>query len=443
MDADPRDQLIQTLQAENQRLRELVQQLQQRIEELERAAHRSAAPFRRKDQDRKPPDQHKPPGRPAGHPPAFRSPPLDIDDHVEVELNGCPNCGAAVHDLRRCEQIIEEIPVVRPHITQLITYVGTCAHCGEVRSRHPMQVSEATGAAKVHLGARAMALAAWLSKRLGLTARATCRVLEHLAGLHLSPGGLVQALHRMADKTAGPYELLRQDLRGENVNADETGWWVGGPGFWLWVFTSPRTTLYRVENTRGRDVVLDVLGEDFPGVLTSDCLASYENLPYRMHKCYAHHLKAIAEALEQKASAYLDELKYLLKAALALGGLRGDLSPPEWADRRRHLDARADKLLDLPRQDGLEERVRLRLKKRRRWLFTFLDYPGVEATNNRAERDLRPAVIARKLSCGNKTLRGKRTWEVLASLAATCHLRHLDFTEYLRPYLTLAPVPGR
>ena len=70
-------------------------------------------------------------------------------------------------------------------------------------------------------------------------------------------------------------------------------------------------------------------------------------------------------------------------------------------------------------------------------MFTFLDYPNVDATNNRAERALRPAVIARKLSCGNKTERGKRTWEILASLAATCHQRGQDLVEHLRPYLLL------
>jgi hypothetical protein len=84
---------------------------------------------------------------------------------------------------------------------------------------------------------------------------------------------------------------------------------------------------------------------------------------------------------------------------------------------------RADALLLPTRIDPEEERVARRLRKRRQWRFTFLDHPGVEATNNRAERALRPAVITRKLSCGNRTTRGKHTWEILASLAATCAQR--------------------
>ena len=82
------------------------------------------------------------------------------------------------------------------------------------------------------------------------------------------------------------------------------------------------------------------------------------------------------------------------------------------------------------------------LRKRRHWLFTFLDYPGVEPTNNRAERALRPAVIARKLSCGNKTEHGKRTWEILASLTATCQQTARDFIQAVRPYLVLQPAQG-
>jgi transposase len=462
MDADRRDQRVRELEAENAALRAAVQaqaeriaqleqlnrKLQDRIEELERAAARQAAPFRRKDKDRKPLDQQGTPGRKPGHPPARREEPPQIDDHVEMRLDGCPHCGGPVEDVHPCEQIIEDLPVVRPHVTRLVTYTGRCSRCGDVRSTHPMQVSTAVGAAKVHLGARAMALGALLNKHLGLPMRRTCRVLHEFGGLRLTPGGLAQAMHRVAGKAKGSFLELAAGLRSQPaVYADETSWWVGGTASWLWVFTTPDRTIYRVENSRGKDVVLDVLGAHFGGVLTSDCLASYENLPYVLHKCYAHHLKAIAAARDRKPEdqrSYFHELTALLHAAMTLDRLRGDLPPPEFARIRHNLDPRADALILPPRTDLDEERVANRLRKRRRWLFTFLDHPGVEATNNRAERALRPAVIARKLSCGNKTHRGKRTWEILASLAATCHQRGQNLVELLRPNLLLPnPFPAR
>jgi transposase len=448
MDADPRDQRIEELEAENARLRQLLQALQDRVEELERAAARQAAPFRRPDKDRKPPEQQGTPGRKPGHPPARREEPPHIDDHVEVRLTGCPHCGGPVDSLAPCEQILEDLPPVRPQVTRLVTYTGRCSRCGEVRSTHPMQVSTAVGAAKVHLGARALALGALLNKHWGLPMRRTCRVLQELGGLRLTPGGLAQAMHRVAEKSKGSFLELVAGLRVQPaVYADETSWWVEGSGSWLWTFTTPDRTIYRVEKSRGKEVVFDTLGAHFAGVLTSDCLASYESLPYVMHKCYAHHLKAIAAARDRKPDdqrTYFLELRGLLHAAMTLDRVRGDLPPPEFDRVRRTLDQRADALILPPRSDPDEERVANRLRKRRRWLFTFLDHSGVEATNNRAERALRPAVIARKLSCGNKTQRGKRTWEILASLAATCTQRGQSLVDYLRPNLILPnPSPAR
>ena len=117
--------------------------------------------------------------------------------------------------------------------------------------------------------------------------------------------------------------------------------------------------------------------------------------------------------------------------------LRSDLPPPEFARIRQQLSDRAEGLLAPTRSDPDEERVANRLRKRTQGLFTFLDHAGVEATNNRAERALRPAVIAQKLSCGNKTERGRHTWEILASLGATCRQRGQDLVDFLRPSLLL------
>src|SRR5262249_5248485 len=150
----------------------------------------------------------------------------------------------------------------------------------------------ATGAAGAQLGPRAHALAAALNKQFGLTMRKTCRVLRLLTGLRLSPGGLAQAVQRTAAKVAPAVEGLVAEVRAAAaVFADETSWYVGAPGYWLWTFTTADATVYRVDKSRGRRVVLEMLGADFAGILVSDCLASYEGLPYRAHKCLAHHQK--------------------------------------------------------------------------------------------------------------------------------------------------------
>jgi hypothetical protein len=274
---------------------------------------------------------------------------------------------------------------------------------------------------------------------MGLTMRKTCRVLERCCALRITPGGLTQALSRVSDRLEEAYTQLKQQVRTSPVvYADETSWWVGGPKHWLWVFTTPDHTLFRIEDRRGQEVVSDTLGKDFSGVLVSDCLSSYDPIECKKQKCYAHHLRALAEARRQRPdSPYLREVRALLKAAMFLGHFRGQL--PEFSQMRQALEGNADRLLNPVRGDPIEEGLANRLRKQRAHLFRFLYEEGVEATNNRAERQLRPAVIARKLSCGNKTRRGKRTSEVLMSLATTALQQGKAFEVILSPALRLAP----
>jgi Zn-finger nucleic acid-binding protein len=181
---------IENLEHENRQLRE-------QLEQAQRDAMRQAAPFRRDERNKIPPEQHKPPGQKAGHVGHCREEPQHIDETVEVPLDKCPRCGGPVSDRQRLEQIIEEIPPVRPHVVKLITYSGTCHRCGQIRSSHPLQTSVSRGAAKVQLGPRALALAAALNKVHGLTMRKTCRVLKDLGGLRITAGGLSQAICRV------------------------------------------------------------------------------------------------------------------------------------------------------------------------------------------------------------------------------------------------------
>jgi transposase len=419
--------LHQQLEAKTKRIAEL----QEALEAAERAAHRQAAPFR--IEERKRLVAPKRPGRKQGHPGAFRHQPDQVDEYTEVELCACPHCGGREFiDQSQIEQFIEDIPPVRPRVTRLRTYEATCMRCAQsVRSRHPLQMSLATGAAGVQLGPRALALAADLNKAKGLSMRKTCAILRDCFGLQLSPGGLSQALDRLAAKLKPQYDAIATELRQAPVlHSDETSWWVAGPGWWLWVFTASQFTFYVVAKSRGRDLLKDILGKDFGGVLVSDCLAIYDDTTALQHKCYAHHHKAISKAKAlhpHQGEGFLCEVAAMLRAAVALQEQKALLSLETFDDLRQALQHKAVQLLEPPRSEPNEEAVRNRLNKQRDHLFTFLDYDGVDATNNLAERQLRPAVIARKISCGNKTLNGARTWQILASLAATCAQRATSF----------------
>ena len=430
-------QRIAALEAENRKLRDDNDQLHD--------ATRQAGRFRRPPGNKVPPEARKRPGRKPGHQGCYRQPPPQVDKEVELALPECPHCGSDVRDVQRIEQIIEEILPARAHAIRVVTYEGTCPHCGPVDTRHPWQTSRATGAAKVQLGPRALATATLLNKAYGLSMRKTCRVLEELCGLRLTPGGLSQALDRVAKKMEGTYENLIKRLRSSAaVFADETSWWVGEPGWWLWVFTTPEETVYRVDRSRGSKVVDEVLGEHFGGMLVSDCLSTYDPPPYRKHKCIAHHLRAITKARGSPGTtdpSYLDAWTHLFKAVLIAYKMRGELSDARFAEIRQELEKSRDRLLARDVSQPGDLSVQNRLVKQRDHLLGCLWEPAAEPTNNRAERSLRPAVIARKVSCGNRTERGRRTWEVLASLGATCTQRGQDFISYLAPRLALASPP--
>jgi len=437
---------LSTAEKELEALRSANRHLQERLAELERASARQAAPFRRREKQKVPASQRKKPGRKPGHPGAYRQIPDHIDQEVEVPLPCCPHCHGKVFDRTPLVQFIEEIPPIRPLVTRLVTWQANCPACGEVRTTHPLQTSTAGGAAAVQLGPRALSIAALLNKQLGVTMGKTCRTLRKLLGLRITRGGLSQALDRMAGKVESDYDALVHTIRtSDAVYSDETSWWVGAPGWWLWIFATPAATLYRVEASRASQVVHETLGGDFAGMLVSDCLNIYDTIDCRKHKCIAHHLRAIAKARERpdtEDASYLQQWKRLFQAVTALWKARPRMSEEAFVQERARIEQTVERLLRQPVTQPGDVAVQNRLLKQGPHLLGCLHEPAAEPTNNRAERALRPAVIARKVSCGNRTERGRRTWEILASLAATCDLNADDFLDWLAPRLSLAMPVG-
>ena len=217
-----------------------VERLQAEVEELQRAGKRQAAPFAR----RKWVEHPKKPGRKAGQgkfsrrgQPARRQ----VDETKKAKLHGCPECGGKLRDIHKHEQYVTDIPeIIRLIITRYVTYSGYCADCHKrVRSQHPEQTSQATGAAGVLVGPRAKALAADLKHRLGGSYGKVSEVLNDAFGLQVSRSGWCQADQRLAETARPVYqELIEVIRRSSVVHADETGWRIGTLSAWLWVFTN-------------------------------------------------------------------------------------------------------------------------------------------------------------------------------------------------------------
>lgn len=406
-------------------LRAEVERLKAELEQSRRAGKRQAAPF-----SRGAPKEHpRRPGRPHGHPPSHRPapPPEQVDRTIAVPLPAeCPECHAPLDDVAVTvhDQYQIDLPEPRPSITQFRVPVARCPACfRRVQGRHPEQTSDALGAAAVQFGPRLLGFAADLKHRVGTPFRKAAAVLTTLTGLVVSAAALVRGSQRLA-RLAGPsYDALVAAARRSDVqHADETGWKIGGRSAWLWVFADAHATLYRIRHSRGHEVVVEMLGEDYAGVLVSDCFLAYDPLAFTKSKCAAHLLRRCSEVELGKtrgAVRFSRRAAALLREAMALKRRRGTISDHGYAVLRGKLHAELDRLLSGTYTNPDNARLAKLLRKHRGSVLGFLDHDAVDATNNLAEREVRPAVLARKLSAGNRTESGAEAHAVLASVLRT------------------------
>jgi transposase len=435
------------LRAEGERLREANQRLRAEVEALRRASKRQAAPFSREDPKPDPRRAGRKPGAAHGRH-AHRQPPQRVDRVVAVGLPGCcPGCGGELVLERVAAQHVEDLPEPRPLRIRYEVHVGRCRSCGlRVQPRHPEQTSDALGAAGAQLGPRAVALASWLSKGLGVPAGKIAKLLAQL-GLGVTAGGVVQAVARAARRAQPTYQALVAGVRASPVVApDETGWRVGGAKAWLWAFVGDQVTVYRIAGGRGYDDATQVLGEDDAGVLERDGWAPYRRFAHARHQsCLAHLLRRCRELVadaDRGQARTPHAVRRILQHALTLRDAHdvGGVDQATLVAEADRLGAQIDKLVAGATRYPPNRRLLNHLAAEREHLFTFLRVPGVQATNWRAEQAIRPAVVTRKTWGGNRTWPGADTWQALTSLLRTATQQAHDPVELLTCLLR-APTP--
>jgi len=420
------------LERERDRLRREIERLTHALDAARRAGKRQAAPFSKGA----PTPQPKPSGRRAGrhhgrH--GHRRPPTHIDETIDVAMPArCPGCGGAVTETRVADQIQEELPIVQPHVRRFRVQIGRCGDCGRrVQGRHPLQTSDALGAASTHLGPQAVALIVLLNKYLGLSHGKIATLLRDWFGLTVRPSAVTDALHRAARQAAPTYGALREAIRASPVvSPDETSWKVGGRLQWLWVFATPSVILYAIQAGRGFSQAAAILGADFNGVLVRDGWAPYRRFEHAAHQtCLAHLLRRTRElATDHPRAAWPDRIHAVLQQALAVRDRRasGDITSHGAAVARGRLFNDLADLVNQPVRTPALQRFAAHLAVELPAVFGFLFDPAVDATNGRAEQALRPAVVNRKVSGGNRSPRGVTTQQILASVVHTARVRGLN-----------------
>ena len=413
-------------------------QLRKQLDEALRSKHRQTSRFPRNIHKKR----RRRPGQKKGHEASQRPTPTpqEISRTIDVPApTHCPCCSEKLINKRVVVQYQTDLPPIVPIITRFNVEVGKCPRCQRLqRGRHEEQTSDALGAANHTIGPVALTMAAEMKHHLGIPYRKICDFFETYCDLDVAPATLVRAEQRLTALAQPTYELLLEALRlCHVVHADETGWRIGRVNAWLWVFSSKETTIYVIRRSRGHDVPEEILG-DFDGYLIVDGLKSYDVLDVAKGRCNGHLLrrcKELEQTLPKAQKKWATQLKELLQAALALAQKRAELDAAVYARRVEKIEERLDAWLDsAPLKDADVERLVNHVSAHRGEWLVFLHDAAVPATNNHAERMIRPAVITRKVGGCNKTLKGAAVHGVLASLIATCRQqgrRFLDLAKRL------------
>jgi transposase len=293
------------LRRENERLERELDAARTDLDEVQRQSKRQAAPSSKGA----PKTQPKRPGRKSGtahgrHGHRLPPDPSAIDEVLEAPLpEACPACGGGVRETGVATQYQTEIPR-RPLIRQFDVHVGSCGGCGRrLQGRHPLQTSDALGAAAAQIGPDAQAVVVVLNKTFGLSHLKIAAVFHALFGITLTRGAGVQIVLRAAHRLEPAHQEVRREIRAAPcITPDETGWRVAGQSAWLHAWVTGRATGYAIDPSRKADALERLIGRDGSGRMVHDGFASYDRFAAATHQqCLGHGLRRVRE-LEAKAT---------------------------------------------------------------------------------------------------------------------------------------------
>jgi transposase len=369
--------------------------------------------------------RRKRPGRKAGHP-GSRRPTPEPNRRVDHRLESCPDChGPLTRTNQTRTRITEDIPeAITPVVTEHTIHRDWCPHCQ--KAVEPVVTDALSGAT---LGNRTLVLSAWLHYGLGNTLSQIVAVFNHHLTLKVTPSGLIQMWYRLqAILFAWYLEIQAQALDSAVLHGDETGWRVNGKTHWLWCFTTTDLTYFMIDRSRGSPALRQFFKDEFAGTLVTDFWGAYNAVACaKKQKCLVHLLRELKTVDKYGRPGpnwpgFAKKLRRLLGDAIRLKK-RQEVPAEEYASRRVRLTVRLDELIATEWEDKDARRLIKRLRRHRDELLTFLDEPEVPFDNNHGERGIRPAVMIRKNSFGNRSDRGADTQAVLMSVYRTLQQR--------------------
>lgn len=353
----------------------------------------------------------------------------DIDQEVMWVPELCPEgAGILPFPTKWHEHTQIDIPesykvIVTKHIVGWSYCSGCKKYHGAVHEKLP----------STKYGANLHAMVMYLKFDLGMTLGKIQRLIKSQYNLKISTGVLSEMISRCGVTFKGEYELLKQNLKyTSHLHADETGWRNGGSNEWLWSFSNEKVSVYVIEPSRAQKVVKSVLGDVYNGILISDFYGGYNKISCQKQKCWTHLLRELHVLKEKHPNDR--EVEYF--------GLRLKRFFERANNLKKKYKLNQDIDSDIKRLETntitflskafAHKKLQVLVKRMTKYyfeLYTFIK-TQVPATNNPAEREIRPAVLMRKTSYCNRSENGKQTQAILMSMIATSKRNNQNFISY-------------
>ena len=422
-----------------------IQALSARITDLEA---RLAGPPKTPDNSSTPPSKGQKPNLPKrpkkprrGRPGVARALAEHPDVTIDARLDACPHCD---HALSPADQPLIhaydhiDLPPIRPVITRINRYRGTCPCC-----RKPVAAPAPAGfepGSPFGAGIAAIILHMHISQAIGFERLA--RLMAEAFGLVISQGAIANILARAEAPLLAAAEPIAAAVRASPVVAsDETSARVCGTTWWQWVLLGSTAICHVIADTRAASVVTGFLRGARPEVWVADRYGGQNGHGAARQVCLAHLLRDAAFAIEDGDAGFAPGLRQVLLRAVAIGKRRGALADTTLAQYRADLDRRLDRLLSGPEPPRKPARRLFRAMRRCRGdLFGFVTRRDVPYTNNACERALRPSVIFRKVTNGFRAEWGASVYAAALTVIATGRLHGLTALQALRAALAGQPI---
>lgn len=369
-------------------------------------------------------------GAQPGHDPHFRDPFDDTNVHyTDIVCACCPDCHGPVTPSKLPPKVIQQIDVPMP--TEMIAITGVRSHacwCKKCKQVHYAPFEQATTKAGL-AGPRLTALVGYLKGACHCSYTTIKRFLRDLFGVKISRGYLAKIVAKVSDSMQDAYDDLAKRLPEEDVlNIDETGHKEYKKRMWTWCFRASLFTLFKIDPSRGSDVLLKTLGDDFDGLIGCDYFSAYrkymKDTGVLVQFCLAHLLRDVRFLVEHpnsKNRAYGQRVLVKLRALFAVIHAKDLYTKAAFPIALQNAgdELWAEVVYRVPATKEARNLAK-RFHKHGESYLRFITTPGLEPTNNFAEQAIRFVVIDRKITQGSRGETGQRWLERIWTAIATC-----------------------